>query len=76
MSPPYPPIPPLRAEVQPPRTRLGEVFVPGHWHWDGREYQWNPGHWTVQPVGMARFVPGRWAARGGNWEWIPAHWDR
>jgi hypothetical protein len=73
---PYPPIPPLREEVPPPRRGAEEVFVPGHWHWNGRDYEWIAGHWTAQPAGMARFVPGRWVARHGAWEWIPAHWDR
>jgi len=71
---PYPPVPPPRAEIVPSRRRPEEVFQPGHWQWNGRDYEWIPGHLLMQPARTARFVPGHWDARGGSWVWVPAHW--
>jgi hypothetical protein len=71
---PYPPLPPPRAEVPPPRGRPGEVLQPGHWHWDGREYVWNPGRWMVRPPRTERFVEGHWHFEGRGWVWVPGHW--
>jgi hypothetical protein len=69
--------PPLRAEVPPPlapeRAEL-VVWVPGRWHWDGREWAWRPGHYQERPYANAAWVPGHWAERPSGWVWVEGHW--
>lgn len=73
-QPPYPPIPPPRAEMRPPPPRERLVWQEGHWHWNGGAYDWIPGHWIERPAPSAVWVPGRWVSQGGAWVWEPAHW--
>jgi hypothetical protein len=62
-----PPPPPQRAEVV--------TWDPGHWHWDGREWVWMPGHFVERPHREARWEPGHWAERpNGTWVWVNGHW--
>lgn len=28
---------------------IGMLWVPGCWHWDGKDYVWIPGHWRSPP---------------------------
>ncbi|MBE9604877.1 YXWGXW repeat-containing protein [Acetobacteraceae bacterium H6797] len=70
----YPPVPAPRPEVRPPPPSERLVWAPGHWHWDGRQYEWVPGRWVERPRSGAVWVPGEWVARGGQWVWVPAHW--
>ncbi|MDE2198709.1 MAG: YXWGXW repeat-containing protein [Rhodospirillales bacterium] len=73
--PPYPPVPPLRAEVvpRPPGPRF--VWEPGHWHWNGRAYVWFRGHYIRPYAHRPHYVPGHWVRRGPGWVWLRAHWQ-
>jgi hypothetical protein len=67
-----PPAP--RVEVVPP-ARVGYVWSPGYWRWNGhrhvwtrgvwvrerRGWHWEPQHWVQGPNGRWHFVAGRWA---------------
>jgi hypothetical protein len=67
-----PPAP--RVEVV-PRARVGYVWSPGYWRWNGRRHvwvggvwvherrgwHWEPQHWVQGPSGRWHFVAGRWA---------------
>src|SRR5690242_872502 len=70
--------PPLRVEVPPPAPpgRAEAVFwVPGRWHWDGREYVWRAGHYEERPYRRAEWRPGHWAERpNGSWVWVEGQW--
>lgn len=74
---PKPP-PPMRYEVAPPlppeRAEL-MVWDPGHWHWDGHDWDWVPGHYVKRPHREAHWVPGHWDARpNGTWIWVAGRW--
>ena len=74
---PKPP-PPVRYEVAPPLPpeRVETVvWDPGHWHWNGRDWEWIPGHYVERPHREARWEPGHWAERpNGSWVWVEGHW--
>jgi YXWGXW repeat-containing protein len=74
---PRPP-PAARYEVvPPPPAGRGEAVVweRGHWHWDGRDWEWIPGHFVERPHRQAEWVEGHWAERpNGTWAWTPGHW--
>ena len=64
LQPPYPPVPPLRAEAmgKPPVTETLLIWQPGHWDWTDGAYEWVPGS----------FVP-----REGHGElWMPGYWEK
>jgi hypothetical protein len=74
---PRPP-PPVRYEVAPPPPReRAEILVwdPGHWRWDGHDWDWVPGHYVERPRHEAQWEPGHWAERpNGTWVWVAGHW--
>ena len=71
-----PPPPPRYESVPPPPRGAVELFVwqPGHWHWDGRDYDWKPGHYEKRPAKTAEWVAHAWVARGNQWVFVPGHW--
>jgi len=72
---PRPP-PAVRYEVAPPPPAGREVvWERGHWHWDGHDWEWVPGHFVERPHRTAEWVEGHWAERpNGTWAWAPGHW--
>jgi hypothetical protein len=71
------PPPPLRVEPPPPAPPGDPaifVWQPGHWRWDGREYQWHPGHYEKRPAKAASWAPAEWVERNGQWVYRPGHW--
>jgi WXXGXW repeat (2 copies) len=74
---PYPPPPPLQAEVipKPPVTATPLMWQPGHWDWTGSGYTWVPGAYVPAAGHGAMWQQGYWAAApDGSWVWQPAHW--
>jgi hypothetical protein len=54
----------------------GNVWVQGHWSWNGYTWVWNEGYWTEARPGYV-WVDGYWGARGyGEWYWTPGNWQR
>jgi hypothetical protein len=37
--------PPLIVEKRPPPPAFANVWVPGEWHWNGRQWVWYRGHY-------------------------------
>ena len=66
--------PPPRHEAT-PRQRRGQVWVPGHWEWKGRQYVWMQGYWVKARPGYY-YRPHRWEDRDGRWHMQPGGWDR
>jgi len=70
-APPPPSAPAYDEPVPPPRR--GQVWVQGHWEWQGDNYYWvhgkfeaaRPGYYYEQP--LWRQQGNRWAFRGGAW---------
>ena len=66
-----PPAP--RVEVVPP-PRVGYVWAPGYWRWNGRRHVWINGSWMRerrgwrwQPETWVQGPNGRWHLRRGYW---------
>ena len=72
----YVPAPPPnpRAEVigVAPSGRHG--WVGGFHRWDGKNYVWVPGHWTVRPRARVKWSPGHWERDHRGWYWIEGAW--
>ncbi len=71
-----PPIPPVRAERIPaaPPSRVTQIWQPGHWDWDGRDYAWSDGEWVPRSGHGSLWQDGFWRRRGNDHVWVPAHW--
>lgn len=66
--------PPPRYEAV-PRAVQGQVWVPGRWAWDDREYAWRRGQWQPARTDYV-YAPGRWVAADGGWRWSGEQWQR
>ena len=78
------------APAEPPRSAQQEVIPSppegkgdryvwqlGYWDWDGKEYNWVPGHFVERPDGGGNWVDGHWIYAGtDHWIWIPGHWRK
>jgi hypothetical protein len=68
--------PPDRAETPPPQPGPQYVWVPGHYSWDGNDFQWHSGEWSVPPTGYHAWMPGRWEQTGdNNWTYVEGQWQ-
>jgi hypothetical protein len=68
---PYAP-PPTPYEVQPPAPGPGFAWVPGRWQWNGAQYLWIAGQWTLPPAYGAAWVGPRWVPYTHRWS--PGWW--
>ncbi len=66
--------PPVRVERVPSPPVLEQVWVAGHWAWDGRVYVWVPGYYHARPRPAAMWVDGHWERHERGWFWIEGHW--
>lgn len=66
--------PPRRAEVIGSRPAPGHVYVRGFWRWQGDDYIWVPGHWSVVERGFREWVPGSWRHGRRGWYYVDGHW--
>jgi len=66
--------PPPRVVVV-PAPRVGYVWSPGYWRWDGRRHVWVDGRW-LRERRDAHWVPAHWEERRGNWHFEDGHWER
>jgi len=68
-----PPAP--RVEVVPP-PRVGYVWAPGYWRWNGRRHVWVSGVWVSARPGW-RYEPDAWVqGPNGRWHLRRGHWVR
>ena len=58
-----------------PAPRVGYVWAPGYYRWDGGRHIWTPGRWLAQRVGY-RWVPDRWEHGPNGWYFVAGRWDR
>lgn len=66
--------PPPRYERM-PGPRAGQVWVPGHWQWNGRDYAWRGGYWQAARRDYA-YAPGAWVRVDDGWRWREGDWRR
>jgi hypothetical protein len=69
MAPPQPRYEPM------PDPRAGQVWVPGRWQWNGRDYVWRGGYWQVARPDYL-YAPGQWVQVDGGWRWREGDWRR
>jgi len=67
------PPPPVHVEAV-PAPRVGYVWAPGYWRWDGHRHIWYQGHWEAERPGQ-HYVAARWVNTPGGWRFVPAHWE-
>jgi WXXGXW repeat (2 copies) len=65
--------PPVIVEPVPP-PRVGYVWAPGYWTWNGHRHVWHRGYWQHERHGYA-WVPHRWEQRGDRWYFNRGHWE-
>jgi len=66
--------PPPPAVVVPP-PRVGFVWAPGYWQWNGQRHVWVEGRWLRTRPGF-HWVPEHWAGRRGHYRFVSGHWAR
>jgi len=66
--------PPPRVVVV-PQPRLGYVWAPGYWRWDGRSHVWVDGAWMRERRGY-HWEPAHWEERHGRYHFEEGHWVR
>jgi hypothetical protein len=65
--------PPLRIERV--AVRVGHVWAPGYWRWNGGRHVWVGGYWVPARAGY-RYVGASWARVGPDWRFRHARWVR
>jgi len=66
--------PPPRYEVMPP-PRVGFIWAPGYWRWDGHRHVWMGGRWMQARPGY-HFVGEHWERRDGRNHFEAGRWER
>jgi hypothetical protein len=66
--------PPPRFERVPP-PRMGYVWAPGYWRWDGRRHVWAGGYWVHARPGY-RYRPAYWVHGHRGWRFHEGYWGR
>lgn len=74
LSPSAPPQLPFEEKMI-PMEPLREVWRPGFWDYDGKEFSWVPGHYIYRPDPTAAWMPDRWEQRTFGWAFIPGYWQ-
>lgn len=67
--------PPAPRVVEAPPARVGYVWAPGYWRWQGRQHVWVEGRWMRARRGY-HWVADHWDQRGDRWHYERGHWDR
>jgi len=58
-----------------PEARVGYVWAPGYYRWEGGRHIWTPGRWMAERVGY-RWIPDRWERGPNGWYHVAGSWDR
>ncbi|MBV8466176.1 MAG: YXWGXW repeat-containing protein [Burkholderiales bacterium] len=65
------PPPPIVEAV--PAPRMGYVWAPGYWRWNGERHVWMPGVWVQERPGYAWIAP-RWVRGDRGWYMEEGRW--
>ncbi len=66
--------PPPRVVVE-PSVRVGYVWAPGYWRWNGRQHVWVNGRYMHERRGY-HWRSAHWEPRGGRYHFEQGHWER
>ncbi len=66
-----PPPPPPNIVI--PAPRVGFVWAPGYWRWDGHQHVWVDGRWLRAHPGR-HWVPEHWVEHHGHYRFVAGHW--
>jgi len=70
-----PPPPPMPPETVPPQPQPDAYWVPGHYNWDGSQYVWVAGYWTIPPQQYHQYIPAHWDYRpDGAYVYVRGYW--
>ncbi len=75
---PNAPPPPRVETIPPPPSVEARVMYwrPGHWAWDGVNWNWAPGQYVQRPTPQAVWEPGHWAQQPtGGYVWVDGRWQ-
>ena len=69
--------PPARVEIvpPPPQTAAVDIWRPGHWDWNGSDWDWIPGAYIARPRPAVEWHPGHWLQETNGWAWQDGYWD-
>jgi len=67
--------PPPPRVVEFPAPRVGFVWAPGYWNWNGHEHVWAEGRWMPERAGY-RWSADHWEQHNGRWRFAKGHWER
>jgi len=70
------PLAPGAADAMSPQPSPQYVWVGGHWHWNGGQYGWVAGAWTLPPVENAVWIAPRWDATGNGFVLAEGYWQQ
>jgi hypothetical protein len=68
------PPPPPRV-IAPPPPRVGYVWVPGYWRWNGHRHVWIEGRYVRERRGY-HYVAPEWVPEGGAYRFHEGGWVR
>lgn len=51
-----------------------EIWVPGYWAFNGRDFSWVPGRVIEKPAPYAVWSADRWELRTFGWSFVPGFW--
>jgi hypothetical protein len=72
---PPPPPPPPPYETVPFQPSPDAYWVPGHYNWDGNQYIFVGGYWTIPPHRYHQYVESHWVYRGdGRYVYVRGYW--
>ncbi|MDR3389304.1 MAG: YXWGXW repeat-containing protein [Rudaea sp.] len=57
-----------------PAARVGYVWAPGYWNYDGHQHVWSNGHYIREHRGH-QWVNDSWEQRGTRWHHEAGHWN-
>jgi WXXGXW repeat (2 copies) len=67
--------PPAPRVIVAPPPRVGFVWAPGYWFWNGHAHVWHDGYWVHERPGY-HWVADSWVARGPHYHYQRGHWER
>jgi hypothetical protein len=77
IAPNAPPPPRVETIPQPPSAEAQVMYwQPGHWMWNGANWEWASGQYVQRPAPQAVWQPGHWAQQpSGGYVWVDGHWQ-